>query len=84
MSTVHIALVGGQTMPVYLAIRESRADEFILLHSSATKMAADTIAADIRSDIDRPVELVRLDPTDCFGVIAKLDELLHRNENNKI
>lgn len=84
MSIVHIALVGGQTMPVYLAIRESRADEFILLHSSATKMAADTIAADIRSDIDRPVELVRLDPTDCFGVIAKLDELLHRNENNKI
>ncbi len=84
MSVVHIALVGGQTMPVYLAIRESRAESFILLHSSSTKSAADIMAADIKQDIGKPVELIELDPIDCFGVIPKLDELLCRNECNEV
>lgn len=81
MSIVHIALVGGQTMPVYLAISESDADEFILVHSAKTKNAALTLKTDLTKLVGRPVELVEFEPNDCFGAIDSFDSLLKRFEN---
>ena len=40
---IHVALVGGQAMPVYVGIFESNADEVILLHSKESKPQADKI-----------------------------------------
>lgn len=71
-------------MPVYLAIRESDADEFILIHSSDTKDKALVLKKDIEETIDRPVKLVCMDPNDCFGAISSFDDILKQFENTKI
>ena len=44
MRRLHIALVGAQTMPIYIGIRESNADKFILIHSLQTTSYAEIIA----------------------------------------
>lgn len=50
MEKLHIALVGAQTMPIYIGIRESDADKFILIHSAETKSIAEIIARYIDRD----------------------------------
>lgn len=50
MKKLHIALVGAQTMPIYIGILESYADKFILIHSTQTKSNAEIIARYINRD----------------------------------
>lgn len=50
MEKLHIALVGAQTMPIYIGILESDADKFILIHSAQTKSNAEIIARYINRD----------------------------------
>ena len=50
MEKLHIALVGAQTMPIYIGILESDADKFILIHSAETKSIAEIIARYIDRD----------------------------------
>ena len=50
MEKLHIALVGAQTMPIYIGILESDADKFILIHSTQTKSNAEIIARYINRD----------------------------------
>lgn len=50
MKKLHIALVGAQTMPIYIGILESDADKFILIHSTQTKSNAEIIARYINRD----------------------------------
>lgn len=50
MEKLHIALVGAQTMPIYIGVRESDADKFILIHSTQTKSNAEIIARYINRD----------------------------------
>lgn len=50
MGKLHIALVGAQTMPIYIGILESDADKFILIHSTQTKSNAEIIARYINRD----------------------------------
>lgn len=45
---IHIALVGGQSMPVFLGIEETRPDEMILVHSSQSQKEAQRIAAEYK------------------------------------
>lgn len=78
MSVVHIALVGGQTMPVYLAIRESRADKFVLVHSSSTKKQADCLLRDIESEYAKPVDLMELEPNDFSRAIMYLEPIIQK------
>lgn len=47
---VHIALVGGQPMPVYVGIRYTKPDEVILIHSKESKAEADRITTLVRRD----------------------------------
>ena len=37
---LHLALVGGQTMPVYLALQESKASKVVLVYSLSSKVEA--------------------------------------------
>ena len=46
MANVHIALVGGQTYPVYLGIAETSPDRVILVHSESSLAEAQRIAAE--------------------------------------
>lgn len=50
MEKLHIALVGAQTMPIYIGILESDAYKFILIHSAQTKSNAEIIARYINRD----------------------------------
>ncbi len=62
---VHIALVGGQTMPIYMCLRESKAEKVILIHSSSTKWRAEKIQSDLLPECpQRFFELIDLDPLD--------------------
>lgn len=76
MSVVHIALVGGQTMPVYLAARESKADKFVLVHSSSTQKTAERLRKDISADYGKQVDMLELDPNDYFKADEQLKQLL--------
>lgn len=68
---VHIALVGGQTMPIYMCLRESKAEKVILIHSSSTKWRAEKIQSDLMPECpQRSFELIDLDPLD-YEVIKK-------------
>lgn len=46
MANVHIALVGGQTYPVYLGIAETSPDRVMLVHSRSSLAEAQRIAAE--------------------------------------
>ena len=60
---IHIALVGGQPMPVYVGLKETEAGKVLLIHSSSTKSQAEKIREDIISEKNgRPVELVEIEP----------------------
>ncbi len=74
---VHIALVGGQPMPVYLGLRETDAGRVILVHSASTKNQADRIKSDISNEKLCPiVELLELEPYDYSRIRNKIEILL--------
>ena len=74
---VHIALVGGQPMPVYVGLKETEAGKVLLIHSSSTKSQAERIRGDIISEKnDRPVELIEIEPYDYVKIHKRIESLL--------
>ncbi len=74
---VHIALIGGQPMPVYLGLRETAAKKVILIHSSETKKQAERIKSDFRSEkVGCLVELLELEPFDYSQIRDRVERLL--------
>lgn len=73
---LHIALVGGQPMPLYLAIEDSRAEKVILIHSSTTAGSARKLSDDISGKMELPVELLEFDPLDFFAAKERFEKLL--------
>lgn len=73
---VHIALVGGQTMPVYLALRECQANKIILLHSSSTKGEAEKLEKDLKEDKGGQIDLIEFPPFDIVIIREMADALL--------
>ena len=70
MANVHIALVGGQTYPVYLGIAETSPDRVILVHSASSLAEAQRIAAEFKgSGIPFVYELC--DPVNVKQVLDK-------------
>ena len=78
MKTIHIALVGGQTYPVYLAIANEKPDEVLYVHSNKTKAQAERIA----SMFDIPHDFVYLDPVDIDDVFTYVEEFYSKIEQN--
>lgn len=64
---IHIALIGGQTYPIYLGIVDCQPDEIILVHSSATKGEAERIKMEL---LVNP-ELEEFDPVDVARIFRK-------------
>lgn len=76
---IHITLIGGQSMPVYLAVKKSQAKRFILIHSSSTTKVAEKLEKDILSDTaDATVKLVEIDPVDFFKAKEQLNAILQK------
>ena len=69
---VHIALVGGQPMPVYIGIKEIPADKVILIHSVDSKRDAEQI----RSHISAVTELRQFDPVDYIKGYEEAEKLV--------
>ena len=82
---VHIALVGGQTMPVYLTLESTPAKIFYLIHSSSTKFSAEKMKNDLVFLMgDCSVELREFDPIDFQKAIEGFKELLSKYNDYKI
>lgn len=60
MANIHIALVGGQTTPVYQGIMYTNPDRVILIHSTQTETEANRINAEIMIEC----ELIKFNPVD--------------------
>ena len=77
MAKIHITLIGGQAMPVYIGIKESDATLFILIHSNRTEAIADIIEKDIKEE--KPLSSVRkilMDSSDIVKIKSAITELL--------
>ena len=70
MANVHIALVGGQTYPVYLGIAESSPDRVILVHSASSLAEAQRIANEFKGT-GIPFIYEQCDPVNVMQVLDK-------------
>lgn len=69
---IHIALVGGQTMPVYQGIIEMSPDAIVLICSESTKNQADTIA----QEYPGITSVRQLPPVDMLQIMEKTQQIL--------
>ncbi len=80
MSKVHIALIGGQTMPVYVGMREIDAEKVVLVHSRQSVEDAERV----KKDFPTVEELVRFDPLDYDLIQKDAMGLLERFTNDEV
>ena len=74
MAKIHIALVGGQTYPVYLGIAETSPDKVMLVHSASSLAEAQRIAAEFEGS-GIPFSFEQCDPVNVKQVLEKTREL---------
>lgn len=80
LQRIHIALVGGQPMPVYLGIEESNADLIVLIHSAQSKDKA----LDIAAHYGDATRLVEFDPVDISMILASVRGLLDEYAQDEV
>lgn len=69
---IHIALVGGQPMPVYIGVKEIQSDKVVLIHSVDSKRDAEQIS----KQISAVTELRQFDPVDYIKVYEEAEKLV--------
>jgi len=92
MARIHITLVGGQTMPVYIGILENPVDQIVLIHSNDSLKEAKQIKKTLDSDpktLSSNLEMRLFDPVDynkillgvqqCYKDYAKQDNEISIN-----
>jgi len=72
MAKIHIALVGGQTAPVYLGIVDANPDKVVLIYSNQTEEEANRIYAQLNVDC----ELKKFDPVDLNKIENSISALI--------
>lgn len=77
---VHITLVGGQTMPVYLCINEFDPEYIVFAHSEETRKIAERIAGNYKGTC----ELICLDPVDMKNIYSAVKELIMRFDTEDV
>ena len=77
---IHITLVGGQMMPVYLGIKNTNPDKIVLIHSSDSSQNAKQIEK-VYTDKCR---LVEFSPVDYEAIKSSIDKLLVEYKNDEI
>lgn len=79
MSKIHIALVGGQPMPIHVGIEEFKADKLILVHSKESK----ELAEGIQQSVDLPCELQPFESVDYPKIYQATQKLLGEFEQSE-
>ena len=70
MAHIHIALIGGQSYPVYLGILERQPDGILLIHSSQSKKEAERI----QQEVSVKTHLLEFDPVDIQRIYSQLEK----------
>jgi hypothetical protein len=85
MAKIHITLVGGQTMPVYIGIMENQVDQIVLIHSKDSlkeaKQIKETLGIDPEMRLFDPVDYnkILLSVQQCYKDYAKQDNEISIN-----
>lgn len=77
---IHIALVGGQTMPIFLGIKESSPDEVLLVHSKKSQSEA----KHIKELCSEKCQLLEFPPVDYEAIKISVESLLDRLTDDEI
>jgi len=77
---IHITLVGGQMMPVYLGIKNTNPDKIVLIHSSDSLKNAEQIEKIYR----KKCLLVEFSPVDYNSIKNSIDKLLTKYKEDDI
>lgn len=82
MAKIHIALVGGQSTPVYLGIVGTHPNRVVLVTSEQTQSSVDTIKSVLPPPL--PVETIVLSPIDPVEIHKVALDLAERYKNDEI
>lgn len=77
---IHIALLGGQPMPVYLGIKYANAQKLLLVHSNSSLHLAERI----RAEFDSSVEFIEIDPVDISKIESATKKLCEKYKDCEI
>ncbi len=72
MTKTHIALVGGQPLPIYLGIQTFDPEQVILIHSEQTREEAERIATEVPTSTSVTFRL--LDPVDLTAILKVAED----------
>lgn len=72
MSKIHISLVGGQPMPVYLGIMDETPDKIILICSESSQRQANSISNAIKTKTGKICKLVFFPPANFVEIKIRL------------
>lgn len=78
---VHIALVGGQPMPVYLGIKYADAQKVILVHSNSSHHLAERMRAEFDT---KCVEFIEFDPVEISKIESSVKKLCEQYKECEI
>lgn len=80
MSKIHITLVGGQPIPVYLGIKYSKPDKVVFVHSTQSLKEVERI----RQKLDVEAEMLLLDPIDLKSIQEMTAALAEKYAKNPV
>jgi hypothetical protein len=82
MSKIHIALVGGQSIPVYLGIVGTRPNRVVLITSEQTRKSVDTIKSVLPPPL--PIETIVVSPVDPIKIHQVASDLAEKYKNDEV
>lgn len=80
MSKIHITLVGGQPIPVYLGIQYTQADKVLFICSDQTRNEAERVETEIEVSSD----IIELDPVDLEKISVEVALLAENLQSDKV
>lgn len=80
MSKIHITLVGGQPIPVYLGIVHSRPDKIVFIHSEQSVQEVERI----RQEMEMETEAILFDPVDLKQIKESTEALAEKYAGNPV
>lgn len=80
MAHIHITLVGGQPIPVYIGIVYAKPDKIIYVCSQQTH----TEVVRLQQEVDIESEIIYLDPVDLADIEGKIEQLALRFHSHTI
>ena len=80
MSKIHITLVGGQPIPVYLGIKHSKPDKVVFIHSTNTLEEVERI----RQKLDVEAEMLLFNPVDLKSIQEMTAALAEKYADNSV